>query len=310
MSYVHAPTKTFLAGAALVRYLRVKITAGLLQVAESADVELGVLANRTLASGEPVAVHLRTAEGSTPMVAAQAITAFAPVFAASGGKVAASGTILLGIAMTAAMADNDEIEVLRRGETSDSAAAGGTTATAFLVDSDAATPKIELAGQTAGTGDFKTTLKPESTLSANNTIIVPEANGDTLAAVALAQTLTNKTLTAPVISNPVVTDAPGASTAAAGTTTADAGVLPSHTSRVYPTTAADDTKGVRVAATDKVTGTMLFIGNGVANKILKVYGPSGATINGAAADAAFSSVSGKGVILYCLDSTANTWLAW
>jgi hypothetical protein len=100
-----------------------------------------------------------------------------------------------------------------------------------------------------------------------------------------------------------------ASTAAAGTTTADAGVLPSG-GVVYPTTAADGTTGVRVHASDKVTGRMLFIGNGVSNQILKVYAPSGGTINGAAADAAFASVSGKGVIITCLSSSANTWLAW
>lgn len=106
------------------------------------------------------------------------------------------------------------------------------------------------------------------------------------------------------------TDTPGASTAAAGTTTADAGVLPAGTSKVYPTTAADDTKGVRVHASDKVTGRMLFIGNGVANKILKVYAPSGGTINGGSADAAFSSVSGKGVVIVCLSSAGNTWLGF
>ena len=105
--------------------------------------------------------------------------------------------------------------------------------------------------------------------------------------------------------------APAASTAAAGTTTGTATVLPSTgTSRVYPTTAADGTKGVRLHANDKVTGRMIFIGNGVAAQILKVYPPTGGTINGAAADAAFSSASGKGVILFCLDATANTWLAW
>jgi predicted RecA/RadA family phage recombinase len=102
----------------------------------------------------------------------------------------------------------------------------------------------------------------------------------------------------------------GASTAAAGSTTTDAGVLPAGTATTYPTTAADDTKGVRVNAADKVTGRRLFIGNGVSNKILKVYPPSGGTINGAAADAAFSSVSGKGVIIECLSSGSNTWLAW
>lgn len=102
----------------------------------------------------------------------------------------------------------------------------------------------------------------------------------------------------------------GASTAAAGSTTADAGVLPAATAEVYPTTAADDTKGVRIHADDKVKSRRLFIGNGVSNKILKVYPPSGGAINGAAADAAFSSVSGKGVLIMCLSADDNTWLAW
>ncbi len=101
----------------------------------------------------------------------------------------------------------------------------------------------------------------------------------------------------------------GASTAAAGTTTADDGNLPAATAMIYPTTAADDTTGVGIHADDKVTGRMLFIGNGVSNKILKVYPPSGGTINGANADAAFSSVTGKGVLIACLSSGSNTWLA-
>lgn len=107
-----------------------------------------------------------------------------------------------------------------------------------------------------------------------------------------------------------VTKAAGASTAAAGTATGDAGALPSGTAGVYPTTAADDTKGVILSASDKITGRMVLIGNGVSNKILKVYPVTGGTINGAAANAAFSSVSGKGVIVVCLSSGDNTWLAW
>jgi hypothetical protein len=102
----------------------------------------------------------------------------------------------------------------------------------------------------------------------------------------------------------------GASTVAAGSEASDAGALPAGTSSVYPTTAADDDKGVIINAEDKVSGRMLFIGNGVSNKILKVYPPTGGTINGAAANAAFSSVSGKGVIMYCLSASANTWFAW
>lgn len=100
----------------------------------------------------------------------------------------------------------------------------------------------------------------------------------------------------------------GASTAAAGTTTADATALPARTGSVYPTTAADDTKGVRIHANDNVAKTTLFVANTVSNKILKIYPPSGGTINGAAADAAFSTASGKGAILYC--SAAGTWFAW
>jgi hypothetical protein len=100
---------------------------------------------------------------------------------------------------------------------------------------------------------------------------------------------------------------PGASTAALGSTTADAALLPTGTGSFYPTTGADDTKGVRINGADKVDGKMLFIGNGVANKILKVYPPSGGTINGAAADAAYSSASGRGTHLICLSGSANTW---
>lgn len=107
-----------------------------------------------------------------------------------------------------------------------------------------------------------------------------------------------------------VTHSVGASTAAAGSTTADAGALPAGTATIYPTTAANDTKGVVIHANDKVSGRMLLIGNGVSNKILKVYPPSGGTINGGSADAAFSSASGKGVIIVCLSSVSNTWLAW
>jgi hypothetical protein len=102
----------------------------------------------------------------------------------------------------------------------------------------------------------------------------------------------------------------GASTAAAGNDNTNAGALPAGTAKIYPTTAADDTKGVIIDVADKVTGRVLLIGNGVSNKILKVYPPSGGTINGAAANAAFSSASGGGVIIVCLSSAGNTWLAW
>lgn len=97
----------------------------------------------------------------------------------------------------------------------------------------------------------------------------------------------------------------GASTAAAGTTTADATVLPAGTSRYYPVTGADDTKGVRISASDEVIGREIVIVNTVINKVLKVYPPSGGTINGAMADAAAATASGKSMRL--VNTAALTW---
>ena len=107
----------------------------------------------------------------------------------------------------------------------------------------------------------------------------------------------------------IITGAVGASTAAAGTTTADAGALPAGTATIYPTTAADGTKGVVISTSDKVTGRVLYIGNGVSTAVLKIYPPSGGAINGAAADAAYSTASGKGAVVVCLSGSGNTWFA-
>lgn len=103
---------------------------------------------------------------------------------------------------------------------------------------------------------------------------------------------------------------PGASTAAAGSLPGDAVALPSGTSSVYPTTGANGTTGVKLANADKVNGKVVFVGNGVSTAILKVYPPAGGTINGAAADAAFSTASGKGAIFICLSASSNTWLGF
>jgi len=170
--YVESPCRQFSASGALGQYLRVK-TAASLALAGSTDVELGTLEVAALAAGDVVAVRLRTAAGTSKMVASEAITAGNPVYAAASGKVAASGTVLVGTALEAASANNSVLEVLRISSASDQAAEGGTTAAAFLVDSDSAIPKIELASQTGGTGDFKATIKPPATLTASRVYTMP-----------------------------------------------------------------------------------------------------------------------------------------
>lgn len=200
----------------LLQYRRVKITSGEPAYAGATDEDIGELDRRVigtpssgaipLGAGLGASVVLKNEPGVHWMVADGAITQWAAVYGGANGKVSATpNSYYIGIAEEAATADGDLIGVIRKGLNS-TGSETGTTGTAFTVDSDSTIPKIALASQTAGTGDYTTTLKPESTLSGNNTIIVPEANGDVLAAVALAQTLTNKTLTSPTLNTPLIGD--------------------------------------------------------------------------------------------------------
>lgn len=120
------------ASIALGPYLRVKsdATTGL-ALAGPEDKELGTTYQRHTVSGlgeqTHVAVVTRNTSGTVRMVAAGAISADAAVYGAEGGKVqsVANGNFV-GIAMEAATADGDHIEVMRyeaSGETSD--AVGG-----------------------------------------------------------------------------------------------------------------------------------------------------------------------------------------
>jgi len=108
--YVETPTRRFPAGGALGQYLRVK-TPGGLELAGASDVSLGVTEFPAFAANEPVTVRLSNAPGTRLMVASGAITAGNVVYAAASGKVAASGTVIEGRALTAAGVNNDIIEV-------------------------------------------------------------------------------------------------------------------------------------------------------------------------------------------------------
>lgn len=70
-------------------------------------------------------------------------------------------------------------------------------------------------------------------------------------------------------------------------------------------TAADGTKGVRIHADDDVVGREVVIINTVNSAVLKVYPPTGGTINGGVADASLNTASGKSMRLVC--TAALTW---
>lgn len=298
--YVETGKRHFIAGAALARYLRVKLSAGKLAAAGASDVSIGTLETAAFADGDERAVRLRTAEGTCCMVASEAITAGDPVYAAASGKVASTGSVYEGTALTASGANNDVIEVLRGPNTDVSAAITGTNAVGFEVDADSSTPKIKLQAQSGGTGDYTTTLQPESTLSADNAITVPEADGDTLVAAALAQTLSNKTIAGLIATNTLNLEV--GTVAATGSVQGDAAALGSA-AIVHVVTAGDDTKGV-VLPTAAAGDVKLILNSGSAG--LKVYPNTDDKINNGSADTAVAILENTAALLVA--TAADNWL--
>lgn len=113
--YVHAPTRQFAASGALGQFLRVYVTSGQIALAGATTAMVGTLERPAFAAADIVPVRVRNAEGTRIMIASEAITAGNYVYAAASGKVAADGSIAEGIALTAATADGDQIEVLVTG---------------------------------------------------------------------------------------------------------------------------------------------------------------------------------------------------
>jgi len=111
--YVETPTKSFSCSGALAAYLRVK-TPNSLALADATDVELGTMEEAALAANDIRAVRLRTAQGTCKMVAAGAITLGATVYGAASGTIDdIDNNNKIGIALEAATAAGDVIEVLR-----------------------------------------------------------------------------------------------------------------------------------------------------------------------------------------------------
>jgi hypothetical protein len=121
--YVETPTKAFTTGGAIAQHLRVAFSGTTIAAAGVGDIEVGTMVDAALAAG-PATVRLRSAQGTAKMVAAGAIAAGAAVYSAAAGKVNDVASMYrVGIALDAATADGDVIEVLRD-------TAGPTVATA------------------------------------------------------------------------------------------------------------------------------------------------------------------------------------
>jgi predicted RecA/RadA family phage recombinase len=187
----------------------------------------------------------------------------------------------------------------------------GTTGTSFVVDSDSSTPKLAIGSQTAGTGNYITTMKSEATLSANTTVIVPEtADNDVLVSLALAQTLTNKTLTNPTITGGYLSTTPRfghtvTPVAAVGSAVGDAGALAD--TLITHVTSDGAGKGVVLPAVT-TAGVIRIVINNTAGTACELYAESTGTVNGLAGDASIVLPAATGVI--CISTAAKTWLAW
>lgn len=289
------------AAGAIAQHLRVK-TPGAVALAGVSDASFGTMDQPCLAAG-PCTIRLANAPGTRKMIASEAITKGNPVYAAANGRVAASGTVFEGRAMETVTTAGDVIEVLPLHNSDIGTSISGTTAAGFEVDSDSATPKIKLLGSAGGTGDFTTILTTESTLSADNTIIVPEADGDTLAAVALAQTLTNKTLTAPSLTGLTKLQNTVTPVAAAGSSVSDAAALAATTFNHITSDLA--AKGVKLPTT--AASQFGYVINN-SSTAAEFYAASGGTVNGLSADASVVIPASKG--LFWFATAANTIIAF
>ena len=110
--WVETPTKTFTAAAAVSRRRRVKLNGADIEHCTSGDAGIGYVLNDA-EIGETVSVRLDNAQGTHEAVADGAITAGAVVYAAAAGRVAAAGSVEVGVALSAATAQDDLVEILK-----------------------------------------------------------------------------------------------------------------------------------------------------------------------------------------------------
>jgi hypothetical protein len=115
--FVHAPNRMFPCAGAIGQYNRVKLNgSGQLAVAGASDHAIGTVEKAAFAAGDVRDCRLRSAEGTRKMIANGAIAVGTTVFAAASGKISATKNAFPeGIAMEAAGADGDIVEVMMLG---------------------------------------------------------------------------------------------------------------------------------------------------------------------------------------------------
>ena len=106
---VDADQATFVAGGAIPMHAIVKLeSTGKVALAASGDASIGHAMRSAAADGDEIAVRLHAAP-SQEAIASGAVTVGAAVFQGANGEVATTGTVALGIAITAAAAADELI---------------------------------------------------------------------------------------------------------------------------------------------------------------------------------------------------------
>lgn len=111
--YTDSPVQTRLAGEALPQFRLLKLDASNQFVFADAGEQALAVCDGYTPSGEPAAATLLSKPGTLTMVAAGAINFRAKVYSAADGKITATNTgFCVGLALAAAAAEDDQIEVL------------------------------------------------------------------------------------------------------------------------------------------------------------------------------------------------------
>lgn len=113
--YIDAAVRAFPVSAAVKKNARVKLASGQVAEAGLTDKDIGTALAQAFAAGDVIPIRMMSSGGTEKVIAAAAITQGAEVYTAAAGKVSvsASTAFRVGIALEAATADLDIIEIVR-----------------------------------------------------------------------------------------------------------------------------------------------------------------------------------------------------